>query len=358
MKRNKNQKSNSFSSIRLSKLNILKGKINMLLKSNNKSCLKALLISSVGLGLMACNGGGGGSNNQKPNEIIPENLPKQEIKKEDDKNKENNKNEKEKEKELINPNLKPELGIDPKPNPKDLSNDQNMPMDKNKEKKWSGNFNHPSAAVPIFTLIENDDIDSPTELIIKDKEKGLISLQLGKNTDGNGKNNYLIYGLDNAYYGYYRDSLDNKKIDTHMIYSYDDKYENKGEVSNLTATYNGNLFYTTKSIPDVVTRANLELVYKNGELKGSATSRFYGDKLFDIKTTEDKRILEFTPAITVLDNSDDELIVGDKSPHKAFFNVNYINGSNGEQNKSIVGRGGNDIYWGVLGAEKQQENIE
>lgn len=215
---------------------------------------------------------------------------------------------------------------------------------------WGGNFAHSKDEIPVYYLVEN-----PNAIYDHDpyfsKKAGKIALTQKKyNFDPD--NNYRFYLLDeNAYFGFYRDSDEkNAQLSVpRLVYSFVDSAENKGDLSQLSANYKGEFWYTTSSVPDVATRSSVQLQYQNGVATGEIHSLQGNGKLFDVKSLDSARELELTPASEWLDNSLDDL-----SPrNKAILNVHFVNGADGTPNKSLVGEGGNDLYRGVLGAEKQ-----
>lgn len=145
-----------------------------------------------------------------------------------------------------------------------------------------------------------------------------------------------------------------RTVDSHLVYGFNENAENKGDLSQLTAKYKGEFWYTNRSVPNVVTTSSVDLQYENGSANGAIYSKQETDyKLFDIASTNNPRELEITPSSTWLDNSTEDLVPGKNSPHRALLNVHFINGKDGTENKSLVGKGGNDVFYGVIGAEKQ-----
>lgn len=216
---------------------------------------------------------------------------------------------------------------------------------------WKGNFEHSFNAVPVVYLIENDNAKYAEDKNFKVKEQAVIQLNQGQNR---GNNHYNFYMFDeNAYYGYYRDSADMNNVDNHYVYSFNDSAENKGDLSQLSANYKGKFLYSTRSLPQLVVPSNLELRYQNGVANGQITSHFFGHKLFDVQTSDNARTLELIPQVERLDNSTDELVVRKNSPDRSAIDVHFIHGKDGSENKYLVGQGGNEKYWGVIGAEKQ-----
>ncbi|QIM63503.1 hypothetical protein A1D29_09520 [Pasteurellaceae bacterium Orientalotternb1] len=217
---------------------------------------------------------------------------------------------------------------------------------------WAGNFPHNKESVPVVYLIPNKNAQYDHDPEIKEKQYVRVTLKLGENDDP--KNHYHFNVLDeNVYYGFYRDSKNMNWVDNHYVYAFNQKAENKSDLNGLNATYKGKFIYSTRSIPEVAMHANLELTYENGAANGKISSHISGDTLFNVKTMEKVRTLELNPARNVLDNSREELVVGPNSPDRTLIDVHFIDGKDGVKNKVLVGQGGNEKYWGVIGAEKQ-----
>lgn len=221
-------------------------------------------------------------------------------------------------------------------------------MDKSVTDKdmWSGSWQHSKDAVPVLYLIENPKASADEDPNIIEKKTATIKLKAGHNVDDDI--NYRFYLLDdNAYYGFYRDSVDMKRVDSHLVYGYHLASENKGNLSQLTANYKGEFWYQTLGLPNVNTPSKVELTYENGVAKGVINSRD-GYKMFDVQSKENPRELELT-STGWLDN-----FLGDMNKgNKGLLNIHFINATDGTENKVLVGKGGNDLYWGVIGAEKQ-----
>lgn len=225
--------------------------------------------------------------------------------------------------------------------------------------KWSasGGSEYNKDHVRIYRIIENDKNEHDDDLNIKEIKPEFIQLAIGTNYD-NG--DYAIKLLDeNFYYGYYRDSVDKKTADIHYIYSFKESAENKGTLSGLNATYQGEFIYTVKSIPNLPTRSNVYLKYENGEAMGKVTSiqDKPGRELFHINSDKNNiRTLIFNPAVEDLDNAfHEKLVVRQNSPDRIAIDTHFINGQDGTENKHLVGKGGNEKYWGVLGATKVEK---
>lgn len=217
---------------------------------------------------------------------------------------------------------------------------------------WSGSWQHSKDAVPVLYLIENPKASADEDPNIIEKKTATIKLKAGHNVDNDI--NYRFYLLDdNAYYGFYRDSADMKRVDSHLVYGYHLASENKGDLSQLTANYQGEFWYQTRFVPNLTTSSKVELQYENGIAKGSINSQFDNYKLFDVKSTENPRQLEIIPASEWLDNAGELLVPGDKSPHRAILDIHFINGKDGAENTTLIGKGGNEIYWGVIGATQK-----
>ncbi|MGX2948191.1 hypothetical protein [Frederiksenia canicola] len=342
-----------------------------------------LPIVAVSALLTACGGGGGGANHSSapaPTEtmksmdnkqVVPQGLPENnnsvsEAAKNADRPTEQNQLG---EKPIVgsqsieNPKVsnnssseQPIVEIKPIDNPpmveKELSKKSELitldVMDKSVTDKdmWSGSWQHSKDAVPVLYLIENPKASADEDPNIIEKKTATIKLKAGHNVDDDI--NYRFYLLDdNAYYGFYRDSVDMKRVDSHLVYGYHLASENKGNLSQLTANYKGEFWYQTLGLPNVNTPSKVELTYENGVAKGVINSRD-GYKMFDVQSKENPRELELT-STGWLDN-----FLGDMNKgNKGLLNIHFINATDGTENKVLVGKGGNDLYWGVIGAEKQ-----
>lgn len=212
--------------------------------------------------------------------------------------------------------------------------------------------------VRVYKIIENEQNRYDDDPNIKEVKPEFIKLSVGTNYD---TGDYAIKLLDeNLYYGYYRYSEDMKRADIKYIYSFKESAENKGNLSGLNATYEGEFLYTLKSNPDLATRSKVYLKYENGEAKGKAISVQVapgeeGRKLFDINSdTNNIRTLIFNPATKELDNSihNETVVVRKNSPDRIAIDTHFINGQDGKENKHLIGKGGNDKYWGILGVGK------
>lgn len=211
-------------------------------------------------------------------------------------------------------------------------------------------------AVFTYELIANPDADYSDQKLILKKEISYIKLNLGINQDNKNAPSYIFNLLDdNVYYGFYRDTQDMNRIENKYTYAFKKEAENFDNLQKFNATYEGQFWFSSIDTPNVPTVARAFLTYNNGRVDGEILAKHWNEKLFQITGFDNNpRKVEIFPTVEYLPNSGTRLTKGATSPHRFQMDLHFINSTNGEKNKYLVGPGSTEQYWGVLGMEKKQ----
>ncbi|HDR1027164.1 TPA: hypothetical protein QB360_002066 [Pasteurella multocida] len=249
-----------------------------------------------------------------------------------------------------------------------LTESPKKPADNKISKQWEGesiakwrktDFNYSKDAVFTRHLVENPKAIYDTDPNLISKEIQYIKLQLGDNVDNVDAPNYELNLLnENAYYGFYRDSQDMNHVENIYVYGFKKDAENHENLQSLTANYEGEFLFSTATNLNVTVTGRVVLKYQEGKAKGEILERDIDYKLFDISVDKKPNQAILNPVVEALPGSNIKLVNHPNSPDRITVDLHFIKGQDNQENKYIVGQGGNEKYWGVLGLEKKETKAE
>ncbi|AAK03598.1 hypothetical protein ACFGZG_10285 [Pasteurella multocida] len=221
-------------------------------------------------------------------------------------------------------------------------------------------FSYSKDAVFTRHLVTNPNAVYSTDPNLISKDIKYITLTTtGYNQDNKSGPNYELNLLDeNIYYGYYRDSQDMNHVENIYVYGFKKDAENQDNLQFLTANYQGEFLFSTATNPNVPVLGKAVLNYKEGKAKGEILERDSNYKLFDIYVNERPNQAILNPVAERLPTSDLIMNTRKNSPDRVTIDLHFIKGQDNQENKYIVGQGGNEKYWGVLGLEKKETKAE
>lgn len=220
--------------------------------------------------------------------------------------------------------------------------------------KGNHDFSYSKEAVFTRHLVTNPNAVYETDPNLISKDIKYITLTDGYNQDNKNGPNYELNLLDeNVYYGYYRDSQDMNHVENIYVYGFKKEAENQDSLQFLTANYQGEFLFSTATNPNVPVLGRTILNYKEGKAKGEILERDNNYKLFDIYVNERPNQAILSPVAERLPASDIVMDTRKNSSDRISIDLHFIKGKDNQENKYIVGQGGNEKYWGVLGLEKK-----
>ncbi|WP_424406882.1 hypothetical protein [Pasteurella sp. PK-2025] len=246
---------------------------------------------------------------------------------------------------------------------KPQTNQPKTPFDK-KDPTWYGesvskgvsaDFSYHKDAVPTYFLYENPKAVAEEDPNIIKKEIKEITLTKGINQDSQSGPHYVFNLLDeDVYYGFYRNTQDMNRVENIYVYAFKKENENHNNLHQLTAHYEGKFLFATSTNPNLPITGRASLNYKAGKATGQILERDSDEKLFEISIDEKPNQAVLSPKVKFLPGSFVELDTRAYSPDRIAVDLHFIKGEDNQDHKYIVGKGGNEKYWGVLGLEKKE----
>lgn len=207
--------------------------------------------------------------------------------------------------------------------------------------------------VEIYDLVLVENPDDQTKYDKTKSKQTTIALRKEGETShySHGKLNYSFDLVDgNIYYGYYlKPEADYKNSYLTYSYAFDKSIENNDSLANYSAKYSqhGGFSYSVKIKNDYIPQVgDVDLIYTNGRISGEITnphSSEVNNKIFDLEGKERELIIR--------PNKDNEYKLSSNGGDNMSMQLHLINSN---QKEYIIGAGKAENYYGVLFAEKKE----
>lgn len=205
--------------------------------------------------------------------------------------------------------------------------------------------------VEIYDLVLTKEQNDSKPIYDQNKSK---QTTIALHTEGKNSNEKLDYSFDlvdgNIYYGYYlKPEADYKNSYLTYSYAFDKSIEDNRSLANYSAKYSqhGGFSYSVKIKNDYIQQfGDVDLIYTNGRISGEITnphSSEVNNKIFDLEGKERELIIR--------PNKDNEYKLSSNGGDNMSMQLHLINSN---QKEYIIGAGKAENYYGVLFAEKKE----
>lgn len=205
--------------------------------------------------------------------------------------------------------------------------------------------------VEIYDLVLTKEQNDSKPIYDQNKSK---QTTIALHTEGKNSNEKRDYSFDlvngNIYYGYYlKPEADYKNSYLTYSYAFDKSIENNDSLANYSAKYSqhGGFSFSVKIGNDYIQQfGDVDLIYTNGRISGEITnphSSEVNNKIFDLEGKERELIIR--------PNKDNEYKLSSNGGDNMSMQLHLINSN---QKEYIIGAGKAENYYGVLFAEKKE----
>ncbi|HHE3577342.1 hypothetical protein [Pasteurella multocida] len=221
------------------------------------------------------------------------------------------------------------------------------------EKKYAQySWEHTPESIPVFKLIENNQYK-----YVDDKYFTLEPINLNLTKENQVKERSYQFSLldSGVYYGHYLSSNDGIHPEYNFVIAFDKNREYT--LKDITAEYYNsegfNYAISDRMKGDYIWQVgDVRLFYTNGSVHGEIVEVNDGSKtaLFRFENTADRNPNQIV-IVPERDNRHGLSPRGDRM----IMDMHFINGSDGEKYKYVVGHGNSDRYYGTLFATKKDK---